>query len=57
MTAMPDKDEKCRAVEQLIAGGKGVCESCRIIGISERTLARWRKDRRPATADLSPAPS
>lgn len=43
MTAIPDKDEKCRAVERLIASGRGVCESCRSVGISERTLARWRK--------------
>lgn len=43
MTAIPDKEARCRAVESLIASGKGVCESCRVVGISERTLARWRK--------------
>ena len=30
-------------MESLIASGKGVCESCRIVGVSERTLARWRE--------------
>ncbi len=43
MTVIPDKDARFRAVESLIASGKGVCKSCRIVGISERTLARWRK--------------
>ena len=43
MTAIPDKDVKCRKVEALIATGKGVCESCREIGISEKTFYRWRK--------------
>ncbi|OQW75389.1 MAG: hypothetical protein BVN32_11155 [Proteobacteria bacterium ST_bin14] len=43
MTTIPDKDARCRAVESLIASGKGVGESCRIVGISERTLAPWRK--------------
>ncbi len=43
MTAIPDKDAKCRAIEDMIAAGKGVTESCREFGISEKTLYRWRK--------------
>ncbi|MBO6529094.1 MAG: transposase [Erythrobacter sp.] len=43
MPAIADKDEKCRLIETLIASGKGVCESCREVGISEKTLYRWRK--------------
>ena len=46
MTAIPDTDETCGAMERLIASGKGVCESRRIVGIFERTLARWRKTSR-----------
>ncbi len=43
MAAIPDKDAKCRAIEKMIAAGKGVTESCREFGISEKTLYRWRK--------------
>lgn len=43
MAAIPDKDARCRAIERLIESGKGVCESCREIGISEKTFYRWRK--------------
>ena len=43
MAAIVDKDAKCRRIEALIAGGKGVCESCREVGVSEKTLYRWRK--------------
>lgn len=45
MAAIPDKDERCREIEALIASGKGVCESCREIGVSEKTFYRWRKAR------------
>ncbi|MFZ1743364.1 MAG: helix-turn-helix domain-containing protein [Pontixanthobacter sp.] len=43
MTAIADKDEKCREIERLIGSGHGVCEACREIGISEKTFYRWRK--------------
>ncbi len=43
MTGITDKDEKCRRIERLIESGRGVCESCREVGISEKTLYRWRK--------------
>ena len=43
MPAIPAKDDKCRAIEALIAAGKGVCESCREVGVSEKTFYRWRK--------------
>ncbi len=45
MTAIPDKDARCREIEALISSGRGVCESCREIGISEKTYYRWRKAR------------
>ena len=45
MPAIPDKDTRCRKIEALIASGNGVCESCREIGISEKTFYRWRKAR------------
>ena len=45
MTAIPDKNVRCREIEALIASGNGVCESCREIGISEKTFYRWRKAR------------
>lgn len=44
MAVTPDKDAKCREIERLIASGRGVCESCREIGISEKTFYRWRKE-------------
>lgn len=43
MTVIKDKDERCRQIEAMIEGGMGVCESCREMGISEKTLHRWRK--------------
>lgn len=43
MNAIPDKQEKCRRIVRLVAGGKGVVESCREVGISEKTFYRWRK--------------
>lgn len=43
MATIPDKDARCREIEALIAQGRGVCESCREIGISEKTFYRWRK--------------
>lgn len=43
MAPIANKDEKCHRIEALIASGRGVCESCREIGISEKTFYRWRK--------------
>jgi len=43
MAEIPDKHARCREIEALIAKGQGVCESCREIGISEKTFGRWRK--------------
>ena len=45
MPAIPNKDTRCLKIEALIASGNGVCESCREIGISEKTFYRWRKAR------------
>src|SRR3546814_13652683 len=45
MTAIPNKEVRCLEIEALIASGSGVCESCRKIGISEKTFYRWRKAR------------
>lgn len=45
MVAIADKDARCRRIEALVAAGNGVCESCREIGISEKTFYRWRKAR------------
>ena len=45
MPAIPNKEARCREIEALIAAGKGVCESCREIGISEKTFYRWRTAR------------
>ncbi len=42
MASIADKDRKCRAIERLISNGRGVTESCREYGISEKTLYRWR---------------
>lgn len=42
MALVENKDEKCRAIQRLIASGMGVCESCREIGVSEKTFYRWR---------------
>lgn len=43
MPAIAGKDEKCRAIEALIASGIGVCQACRELGVSEKTFYRWRK--------------
>ena len=43
MAAIADKDERCQRIEQLIASGMGVCESCRSEGVSEKTFYRWRR--------------
>ena len=43
MAQIANQDEKCRKIERLIASGKGVTESCREVGISEKTLYRWRQ--------------
>lgn len=43
MTEIANKDAKCRRILALIDGGQGVCESCRKVGISEKTFYRWRK--------------
>lgn len=45
MPAIPNKDTRCRNIEALIASENGVCESCREIGISEKTFYRRRKAR------------
>ncbi|GGC32429.1 hypothetical protein GCM10011371_19810 [Novosphingobium marinum] len=55
MNAIPDKQEKCRRIVRLVAGGKGVVESCREVGISEKTFYRWRKSQDAGRqADLHP---
>lgn len=43
MAQIEDKHAKCQQIERMIAAGKGVTESCREFGISEKTLYRWRK--------------
>ncbi len=48
MVAIVDKDRKCREIERRIANGGGVCESCRELGVSEKTFYRWRKAQRDA---------
>lgn len=53
MTAIENKDEKCRQIERLISSGSGVCESCREVGVSEKTFYRWRK----ANVFNDPAPN
>ena len=45
MAVIPDKGARSRRIETLIAAGKGVCESCREVGISEKTFYRWRTAR------------
>jgi transposase-like protein len=44
MAAILDKDRKCRAIARMIAAGMGVTESCREVGISEKTYYRWRNE-------------
>jgi len=43
MRQIADKDAKCRRIQMLIHAGQGVCESCREVGVSEKTFYRWRK--------------
>lgn len=45
MALIPDKDERCEGILKLIKSGKGVCESCRQMGVSEKTFYRWRNAR------------
>ncbi|MBD3728237.1 MAG: helix-turn-helix domain-containing protein [Sphingomonadales bacterium] len=47
MVAIPDKDLRCRRIIELIESGMGVTESCREVGISEKTYYRWRKVHAP----------
>lgn len=39
-----DRDGRCRQIAELISSGKSVCESCRMIGISEKTFYRWKRE-------------
>lgn len=48
MTVIADKDQKCRRIEWLIKDGFGVCESCREVGVSEKTFYRWRTAQKQA---------
>jgi len=48
MVAILDKDVRCHRIEKLISSGRGVCESCREVGISEKTFYRWRKSQAQA---------
>ncbi|WP_339689456.1 transposase [uncultured Parasphingorhabdus sp.] len=43
MALIENKEEKCRAIQKRIEQGQGVCESCREIGVSEKTFYRWRR--------------
>lgn len=54
MAAIPDKDHKCEKIEALIETGKGVCESCRELGISEKTFYRWRSARAKSAIGADP---
>ena len=45
MARIVDKEARCQRIAALVASGRGVCESCREIGISEKTFYRWRKAR------------
>ncbi|MCB2089037.1 MAG: transposase [Sphingomonadaceae bacterium] len=44
MVAIPQKQEKLARIIELIAGGKGVTESCREVGVSEKTYYRWKRE-------------
>ncbi|WP_156313580.1 MULTISPECIES: helix-turn-helix domain-containing protein [Erythrobacteraceae] len=48
MAAIADKDRKCRSIGRMIAEGRGVTESCRVFGISEKTYYRWRNEQAAA---------
>ena len=52
MAVIVDKDRKCREIERLIASGRGVCESCRELRVSEKTFHRWRHSIRNAPEAL-----
>lgn len=45
MRRIADKEQKCLQIEALIGQGRGVVESCREVGMSEKTFQRWRKAR------------
>ena len=45
MARIVDKEARCQRISALVASGRGVCESCREIGISEKTFYRWRAER------------
>tara|TARA_R110002033_G_scaffold9777_6_gene32036 strand:+ start:1451 stop:1684 length:234 start_codon:yes stop_codon:yes gene_type:complete len=49
MALIENKEEKCRAIQKRIEQGQGVCESCREIGVSEKTFYRWRRAREDAS--------
>ena len=51
MTAIADKDIKCREIEKRISRGGGVCASCRELGVSEKTFYRWRAEQRNSRKD------
>lgn len=53
MPPIDNKGEKCRQIERLISSGSGVCESCREVGLSEKTFYRWRK----ASVSNNPTPN
>ena len=38
MAAIPDKDRKCREIDRPIALGGGMCESCRVMCVPEKTF-------------------
>ena len=46
MPRIVDKEAKCRRIEALIAEGRGVVESCRLVGVSDRTFNYWRAAKR-----------
>lgn len=48
MTAIVDKEAKCLRISKMVADGRGVVESCREIGMSEKTFQRWRRARNEA---------
>ena len=48
MAIIPDKEERCKRIAELIKNGQGVCESCREIGISEKTYYRWLQTQKKA---------
>jgi len=51
VTRLADKDRRCREIAALIAAGGGVCDSCRQVGISEKTFQVWRREQRAANLE------